>query len=56
VWRLGWEVASARRVRADEREPEEIALAAGRRTVRFTAPAHGVVTIIVSQSSIGGNA
>jgi alpha-mannosidase len=47
LWRVGWDLARARRVRADEREPEEIVLAGDRRTVRFTAPPHGIVTLIV---------
>ena len=44
---MGWNLTRARRVRADEREPEDIALAADRRTIRFTAPPHGIVTLIV---------
>ena len=47
VWRLGWDLKRARRVRADEHDPEEIALEADRRTVRFTVPAHGIGTFIV---------
>ena len=47
LWRMNWALQQAWRVRADECEPEELALAGDRRTVRFTAPAHGIVTIVV---------
>lgn len=49
TWRMTWPLSRAYRARADEREPEEIALGTDQYTVRFTVPAHGVATIIVEQ-------
>jgi alpha-mannosidase len=47
-WRLPFAAASAARVRADEREPQALALENGGRAVSFTAGPFGIVTVLLN--------
>ena len=52
AWRLPFSAGSASRVRADEREPEALVLEDGGRTVRFRAPAHAIVSVLLTRPTL----
>jgi mannosylglycerate hydrolase len=48
---LGAPILAAERARADERQVQPLALAAGGTEVRFTAGPHGIVTVLLTRAS-----
>jgi alpha-mannosidase len=49
AWRMTFAVDSAKRVRADEREPSHLTVEDGGRVVRFHAGPHEIVSVLVQK-------